>query len=355
MKQGIIISTWAGWTEPLQTLLTSLRDYHKYPIYIVINDAYNVDPDWLQFLGKTNNIFLNYDDGYELGALKIVYDNTDLDEMVLLQDTIEVLDPSVFEGIFTLYGDKCLSYGTFFTCYLGKYTRKALDRVTIPVIRNKDDSLYWEHAFAGMLFRTEDIIYIFDANFEDLNPNNYYDDKFGRTNLVLTSKWLIKRKASVGPPMDQDTLDEQPELVNTALAVFTPIIVEIKLTGSGYAYQLTQELLPIADRIVLIDENDTSIIVSQKNEIKDRWNPWVLTMDDTEFIPSRTLLNMRRFCDWPALSRPHDIAHMNIQEKDEIHMEPRFKRVRNDPNRLPVLTVPEWIIYKRGDDRANSG
>lgn len=332
MNKGIVIATWGGWKEPLQTLLESIKDYHKYPVYIVINDAKKADPEWIHYLGINNTIFLNYEDGFELGALKIVYDNTDLDEMFLMQDTMEVLDTSFFEGIFDLPGfqDKVVSYGKHFTCYLGKYTRKALDKVLIPTIRNKVDALYWEHGFCGVLFRSEDEIMLFDEDFDDSNPKNYYEDKFDRSNFVLVSKYLIKRKATIGPPLNNKALNDNPELVKTAVVVFTPLFVTIWSSDENKTQKAIEEYTPIADQIWVQDFSGTKRVDKNKENIEetgirtDEFIPWELVVKDTEYISFTDRLNIRRFCDWPLFSREASAVNLIIGDKKEARLKRFF-------------------------------
>lgn len=365
MNKGIVISTWGGWEEPLDTLLASLRDYHKYPVYIVINDAKLASKERLQYLAANNTIFLNFEDGFELGALKLVYENTDLSEMILLQDTIEILDPTVFEGLFELEGFKgrVVAYGKHFLCYLGKYTRESLDKLPIPTIRNKSDALYWEHGFTSMLFRTEDEIMCFDTDFDDSNPKNYYDEKFGRKNLVLVSKYLVKRKNTIGPPLNNEIIDKQPDLINTALAVYTPLIVHINSTNEEYTAAAVEEYKPVADRIWVLTTDEkgrkdhgigwveqcdqhvhSAKEVFARNDVEID-NPWILSVSDTEYMPNSVKLNIRRFCDWPYFSKHLSSVKVHIGDK----VEPRLKRRDKVWNVGDVFVEgdSEWSLFPR--------
>src|SRR5574342_425490 len=107
MKQAIVIYTHHNAPGALENCLNSLRDYFKYPIVILYND------DW------------------EIGAIKWMYEHTDYDEFFLMQDTVEIKDTNLFDILFVEWREYSIMIAPKANSYLAKYRRKTLDNVHI--------------------------------------------------------------------------------------------------------------------------------------------------------------------------------------------------------------------------------
>lgn len=194
MRQAVLIGSWSGGREPLDALLESLRGC-QYPIWIVINDAGHADPAWLEELGNHYNLLTNQDDGYELGAIRTFLDETDVDEFVFLQDSFVVLDQSFLDLCFAHRGSVALGNAGFH--YAWKFRRAILDGMTIPRTTTKAQSVHYEGMFARDYWERDPDTLLLDPDFHD-GLNVGFEERFGRTNMVLRNQWFEKRKADWG-------------------------------------------------------------------------------------------------------------------------------------------------------------
>lgn len=194
MKQGVIIVTWSGGKEQFECLFNSLEKPFKYGLLVVVNDGDNAG--WIEhgFDGYNGVYKVSYD-GFELGALKLALEVTDWDEFILLQDTFEIIDNKIFQILFENYTDQSVSYGPERQMYLGKYRRQILKRLKIPDVREKVESIYFESKFVNNYEEIEPFI-IFNNDFSDSRFLGNYEWMWGRKNLILSDKYLIKRKGT---------------------------------------------------------------------------------------------------------------------------------------------------------------
>ena len=172
MHQAIVIGSTTTTKDWLQNCLNSFGKYDKYPIIVVVNDD------------------------FELGKLKWVYDNTSLDEIFLLHDTIEIRDLSLFEEAF----DECQgkSYAlsdhpAYMGMYLGKYRREVLDKLPMPVTKTKREAVDQEVLFNQAYANLETNKVVVDP---PLRNTDVFCDKFGRKNMVLENQYIRKYKAT---------------------------------------------------------------------------------------------------------------------------------------------------------------
>ena len=199
MKQAICIVTWSGGEKQTRNLLRSLKDYHRYPIYVVLNDSKHAKGSFLGWLQTNVNLIMAGDDYYECGALSAMTMLTDIDEFVLLQDTMEIQNPSFFDRMFWDFQGQTVAYGWNFSHFFGKWRREVLLHADIPKTVTKEQALLAEVDFPNhykTLERNE--IPLLYEEFRDSNPNNRWEKKWGRLNLVLTSEHVIKYKGTWG-------------------------------------------------------------------------------------------------------------------------------------------------------------
>lgn len=189
MKQGIVIGSHPGSRDQLDTLLASLKGT-RWPVYVVMNNSHgDIElPDWLA--GK----FYRSAAGYELGAFKIVLDETDLDEFLFLQDSFEILDQSFIDDVFA--DPYSVALGPTFFHYAGKWKRSVLGTMEIPVVHSKAESVHWEHTFSRLYWEREQVR-IYDPHFHD-GENQGFIEAFGRLNMVLENRWYRKLKGDWG-------------------------------------------------------------------------------------------------------------------------------------------------------------
>lgn len=199
--KAILIVTWAGTVKYCQQLLESLKDYKDFPIVIAITESENCyDEEFLEYV-KDYEILPVEGNRWELGGLTAAMCFTEYKEFILIQDTLEVKDPTIFNIMFSHEG-RSVAFGKDWGCYIGKYRREILNQFPIPICLTKMDAFYHEHMFPVMYsfvaaqMEGEPPIILF-PEWNNENPNNWYDYEFGRENLVLDNPYLIKRKSVI--------------------------------------------------------------------------------------------------------------------------------------------------------------
>lgn len=156
--------------EMLDNLLRSIEGV-KYPVIIFYNHA-----GW---------------DGYELGALTHL---SKIDDVCLLQDSVEIKDIGLFDRLAAAPGGVALCHN--FQCYLGKYSKKVLDSISIPEVRSKTESVNQESQFYYTYSAADPDYQTLEPVLHDNHGRKEY--RFGRENLILENDYLIKYKGYYG-------------------------------------------------------------------------------------------------------------------------------------------------------------
>ena len=130
------------------------------------------------------------DFGFELGKLRWVFENTNADRFLFLQDSVVIRDERFFDRVFEAKGSACFIEGS--TClngFMGLYERAVLNKLAIPVVNDKEDSIRyeveWTKEYIEACGHLEHPIPISQKKFETVR-------KFGRENLVLVSPYFEK-------------------------------------------------------------------------------------------------------------------------------------------------------------------
>ena len=169
MKQLIVIVTNDRNEDWVKNLLSSILTPYKILVYT--NDYENSE--------------------FELGALRHAYENTDADEILLLQDTVEIKDNKLFDVVFFDYVGKSVFINPQGQSYLNKYRREVLDKMVIPVVSTKMESIDQEGAF-HRLYES------YDNNIirlcPDLVDREVFVKKFGARKMMLECEYLKKYK-----------------------------------------------------------------------------------------------------------------------------------------------------------------
>lgn len=195
MNQGIVICTWGGWTEPVLNLLSSLEK-SDWPLYIVVNDYMLASPEHLHELAKAGIVIPLGPDGFECGAIQAILNHTTLEEFFFLQDTTEILNPLLFTMAFSYDGSVILEKN--FHSLLGKLRRSILEKIKIPIVRTKEESINAEASLATAYIEAEcQLKRLFDDfGDEEAMKANRYENRFGRKNLVIENDYLRKYKGT---------------------------------------------------------------------------------------------------------------------------------------------------------------
>jgi hypothetical protein len=193
MSQGIVICTVAKRTAILHNVLKTFNGYHRYPIYIVINDAGNehtFNLTWLREFYRTLPLSTNH---FELGAIKAASEH--LDEFFFLHDTCEVKDLDIFDAAFS--SPFSVAYGPYFSGYIGKYRREILSQMEIPLPTSKDEAIEQEFKFTRAYAALDGNVLVMDPTFKQ-GPENRIVERYGRKNLLIEGKWLRKYQGTWG-------------------------------------------------------------------------------------------------------------------------------------------------------------
>jgi hypothetical protein len=119
LKQAIVIGTGKGRAHWVADCLASL----DVPIPVIVVST----------------------DGYELGKIKWVYENTDIDRFIFLQDSVVIKNNELLMRIFEAPGSACLmDEPGCMGSYMGLYERTTLSQIEIPHSNTKRDSINYE-------------------------------------------------------------------------------------------------------------------------------------------------------------------------------------------------------------------
>jgi hypothetical protein len=119
LKQAIVIGTGVGRAHWVADCLASLNV--PIPVIVVCTD------------------------GYELGKIKWVYENTDIDRFIFLQDSVVIKNNELLMRLFEAPGSACLMDDPVcMGSYMGLYERTTLSQIEIPYSNTKRDSINYE-------------------------------------------------------------------------------------------------------------------------------------------------------------------------------------------------------------------
>lgn len=176
MKKGIVITTSFHTREWLPECVRTSKG--KYPVLIVSNSDLGID-----MTNYEADMVVNDWNGFELGG--ILQGKEHFDEFIHLMDTTIIKDVSLFDKLFDIDGHVFLTKGGYH--YMGKFVSKDLPE--IPKISTKEEAINQELYWLGDKPRT-----YFTP---DLPAHTgVFEEKHGRTNMVLENDYLIKYKAT---------------------------------------------------------------------------------------------------------------------------------------------------------------
>jgi hypothetical protein len=132
---------------------------------------------------------------FELGKIRWMYNNTNLDRWLLLQDSVVVKNPQIFDLLFSY--PKSVAVSTCpvkFGMYLGVYHRETLTKVGMPQPISKEEAIHYERVWSDQYCAAEDVPVLFQDFTDQLSKGT--QEIFGRVNLVLENDYLIKYKGT---------------------------------------------------------------------------------------------------------------------------------------------------------------
>lgn len=213
MKNIIIISTYVKTARFLENLLFSFKGYSKYPILLVITGfkKEHLAP-FLKIEKKFHKLPIDiktiHKDTFEFGGLYVAYKETNYDNLLLLQDTCEIVNTDLFDIVFEKYQDKSVAFSIvngFWMCCIAKYKRSILDKIDMEKFlpHNRLEAFETEWRFTQAYSRLEKDAVIL---FKDWVDCNVFEEKYGRINMKIANEYIIKWKAHwnpTGPEFDK--------------------------------------------------------------------------------------------------------------------------------------------------------
>ena len=155
--------------------------------------------DWLkQCLSSIDRPVLVLSDyTFELGKIHTIFNKTNIDRFMFLQDSVVIKDQNIFnlldeEGSIALTNDPVP-----FGMYMGVYERSVLEKVHIPLPETKQDAIRYEIEWTKIYCSQASKLKIVYPELCDRNAIKK-EIVFGRENLVLENDYLIKYKGNWG-------------------------------------------------------------------------------------------------------------------------------------------------------------
>lgn len=169
--------------------------------------------DWVkEILGSiTRPVVVISDFGYELGKIKWVFENTNCDRFLFLQDSLVVRDESLFDLVFESPGSSCImDVPSCFGSYMGVYERTVLSKIEIPMITTKEESIFheidWTRRYVALCEKFSHPVNVVHKEIETVR-------KFGRENLLYVNQFYEKWKGDWGVPVkDYESISNPVEL-----------------------------------------------------------------------------------------------------------------------------------------------
>jgi hypothetical protein len=200
--QAILLVSWAGTIHLAKQQLEGPLKGYSQDVIVVINEIEKTtDHATLAWLMDNHKVIPIDGNRWEVGGLEAMLVFTGYQEWVMIQDTLEILDASIFQVMFDDFPGRSVAYGPGWMCYLGKYRREVLLHFPLPTVLNKMDAVYYEHILPTMYGVMAVAVegqepHILFPEWTNKNPANYYEEKFGRNNLVIANPYVLKRKST---------------------------------------------------------------------------------------------------------------------------------------------------------------
>jgi hypothetical protein len=139
-------------------------------------------------------IIVTNHNGWMIPAIKDVFDNTDFDEVFILNESMIVKDNSIWDIVFKQYAGTGVAIGDNYLMFLGKYLRKYVNMTTFPEVHTKKEDVLLGEQGWNKQYRNYDKTFVQLESMTDTNDN--FEDKNGRYNMVLDGKYFKKWKGS---------------------------------------------------------------------------------------------------------------------------------------------------------------
>lgn len=156
--------------------------------------------NWLQQCLKSISkpVLVLSDFTFELGKINWIYNNTNIERFMFLQDSVVIKDETIFEFVYTNTGSISFTNDPgLYGMYMGVYERRVLEQIEIPIPKSKNEAIAYELSWTDKYCQTAGSVTL---AFDDLTDSKAKRKEvvFGRENLVLENDFLIKYKGNWG-------------------------------------------------------------------------------------------------------------------------------------------------------------
>jgi len=189
MKQAIIVSTHRKFKPWMVNFVKSYE--HDYDLLFVYNTE------------KSNK----YDPQAVIAGIESNYD-----EFLVLHDTMEIKDNSLFDIIFKEHVGKSVYLRKNACMFLAKFTKTDLAKLPQSTIQrlydieDKYDAVFEEAHFNAEYMKVANPVFLFN----ELKDSGVREEKFGRKNMILENQYIKKYKGCWSPSMIEDSIKYEP-------------------------------------------------------------------------------------------------------------------------------------------------
>ena len=187
---GIVITTSPASQNWLPSCLASVRQYAGTRPILIVGNQYT--PTLPASDTEGVSVVINEWNGWELGG--ILRGAERFESFVHLMDTTEVTHPNFFSTLDSHPSGVYLCAGFF--SYLGKYVSAVIREIGVPQIHTKHEAIRLEREWNAQYLQHDHTACPF-------NPplpihTHVFEEKWGRTNMVLQNGYLTKWKGTWG-------------------------------------------------------------------------------------------------------------------------------------------------------------
>lgn len=148
--------------------------------------------DCLDSIETTYPIIISNHSGWCTPGIEKVFNETDYDEICILNETILCKDNSVWDIIFKENKGKSVMLGQEYLMFFGKYLREHI--LPFPEVNNKIDDVLigedqWSKGYARLPIEHVGIQPLYDTY-------QVFEEKNGRNNMILENDYFKKYKGS---------------------------------------------------------------------------------------------------------------------------------------------------------------
>lgn len=180
----------------------------KYSVVIGTNDGReHWVNDLVESIDKDIPLIIVKQPGYEVGHIKWVYENTDIDRFIYFQDSFIIKDNQLLLELLTQKtGFICLMCGGWHPqSYVATYDRKYLEKIEdLPFAKNKAEAMRYEDEFIKMYREVCDESYCYPLN-QEITMGI---ERHGRENMLYSNELYYKYKGNWGQKSPEDYIKD---------------------------------------------------------------------------------------------------------------------------------------------------